>query len=572
MIIKGIGVSPGVAIAPAFVYIDDSGIIPQYPISIEDVQSEMARLHEASLLAKKEIEALRDRAKNEAGEEQAAIFDAHLMMLDDPELLEQIELSLKEKQFNVETAVLSFESEMVNKLSSSQDPLKQEKVSDIHDVVRRLLGHLLKKERISLSDIQTEIILIAKDLLPSEMVMMSRSMVRGIVTETGSRTSHAAILARAFEIPAVLGVGPGFVQQVKQGQSIYVDGDNGTVVIEPDDSIIQSEKAARTARLKQEKENKELRDIPAHTKDGTGIMLLANIGMPEEVANAIEYGAEGIGLFRSEFFFLGGQVPGEEEQYNAYAQVARSMHGKPVTIRTLDIGGDKVLPELGVIGEKNPLLGWRAIRFCLEKTDLFKTQLRAILRASGQGKVNIMFPMISTIDELIRAQALLDKAKEECKSQGYKIDEDMETGIMIEVPSAAICSDVLSRSCDFFSIGTNDLSQYTLAVDRGNQKVAYLNNPFDIAVLRLISMTIESSKKANIGVSLCGEMAADPASAVLLVGLGLRSLSMSASAIPAVKRALMSITMEEASSLAQQALSKNTASQVTALLNSRLNL
>jgi len=572
MIIKGIGVSPGVAIAPAFVYIDDSGIIPQYPISIEDVQSEMARLHEASLLAKKEIEALRDRAKNEAGEEQAAIFDAHLMMLDDPELLEQIELSLKEKQFNVETAVLSFESEMVNKLSSSQDPLKQEKVSDIHDVVRRLLGHLLKKERISLSDIQTEIILIAKDLLPSEMVMMSRSMVRGIVTETGSRTSHAAILARAFEIPAVLGVGPGFVQQIKQGQSIYVDGDNGTVVIEPDDSIIQSEKAARTARLKQEKENKELRDIPAHTKDGTGIMLLANIGMPEEVANAIEYGAEGIGLFRSEFFFLGGQVPGEEEQYNAYAQVARSMHGKPVTIRTLDIGGDKVLPELGVIGEKNPLLGWRAIRFCLEKTDLFKTQLRAILRASGQGKVNIMFPMISTIDELIRAQALLDKAKEECKSQGYKIDEDMETGIMIEVPSAAICSDVLSRSCDFFSIGTNDLSQYTLAVDRGNQKVAYLNNPFDIAVLRLISMTIESSKKANIGVSLCGEMAADPASAVLLVGLGLRSLSMSASAIPAVKRALMSITMEEASSLAQQALSKNTASQVTALLNSRLNL
>jgi len=248
------------------------------------------------------------------------------------------------------------------------------------------------------------------------------------------------------------------------------------------------------------------------------------------------------------------------------------MNGKPVTIRTLDIGGDKVLPELGVMGEKNPLLGWRAIRFCLEKTDLFITQLRAILRASDQGKVNIMFPMISTIDELIRAQALLDKAKEECISQGYKIDEDIETGIMIEVPSAAICSDVLSRSCDFFSIGTNDLSQYTLAVDRGNQKVAYLNNPFDIAVLRLISMTIKSSKKANIGVSLCGEMAADPASAVLLVGLGLRSLSMSASAIPAVKRALMSITMEEASSLAQQALSMNTASQVTALLNSRLNL
>lgn len=572
MIIKGIGVSPGVAIAPAFVHIDDSGIIPQYHIAIDDVPSEMARFHEASLLAKKEIEALRELAKNEAGEEQAAIFDAHIMMLDDPEFLEQIERSLKEKQFNVEVAILSFESEMVNRLSSSLDPLKQEKVSDIHDVVRRLLGHLLKKERISLSDIQTEIILVAKDLLPSEMVMMSRSMVRGIVTETGSRTSHAAILARAFEIPAVLGVGPGFILQVRQGQSVYIDGDNGTVVIEPDDSIIQSEKSARAARLNQEKENRELRDISAHTKDGTSIMLLANIGMPEEVVNAIEHGAEGIGLFRSEFFFLGGHIPGEEEQYNAYSQVARSMHCRPVVIRTLDIGGDKVLPELGVIGEKNPLLGWRAIRFCLEKTDLFKTQLRAILRASGQGKVNIMFPMISNIDELIRAQAVLAEAKEECKSKGYKIDEDIETGIMIEVPSAAICSDVLSRSCDFFSIGTNDLSQYTLAADRGNQKVAYLNNPFDIAVLRLISMTIESGKNANIGVSLCGEMAADPASAVLLVGLGLRSLSMSASAIPAVKRALMSITMEEASSLARQALSMNTASQVSALLNSRLNL
>jgi phosphotransferase system enzyme I (PtsI) len=571
-ITKGIAVSPGVSIAPAFIFVDDSAEIPQYHITVADVQSELARFREASLLAKKEIETLRDHAKKEAGEEQAAIFDAHLMMLDDPELLEQIEHSLNDNLFNVESAILSFETEMVDKLSSSADPLIQERVSDVHDVVRRILGHLLKKERISLSDIETEIILVAKDLLPSDMVGMSRSMVRGIVTESGGRTSHAAILARAFEIPAVLGVGPNFVDQVKPGQPVYIDGEKGIVAVDPDDVFMQREKAARLARIQREKENRELREVLAQTKDGTRISLVANIEMPDEVTNAVEYGAEGIGLFRSEFLFLGGHVPGEEEQCKEYTRVVQAMQGKTVTIRTLDIGGDKVLPELGAVGEKNPLLGWRAIRFCLEKTELFKTQLRAILRASVHGKVKIMFPMISTIDELIRAQGLLAEAKWECKAHGHSIDSNIETGIMIEVPSAAICADVLSRSCDFFSIGTNDLSQYTLAVDRGNQKVAYLNEPYSISVLRLIRMTIGYGEHAHIDVSLCGEMAADPASAVLLVGMGLRTLSMSASSIPAIKRALRSVTIEEASALAHQALSMHTSSQISALLTSKLSL
>lgn len=571
-IMKGIAVSPGVSIAPAFIFADDATEIPHYHISVADVPGELARFHEASLLAKKEIEALRDHAKKEAGEEQAAIFDAHLMMLEDPELLEQIEFSLNDNLFNVESAILSFETEMVDKLSSSADPLIQERVSDVHDVVRRILGHLIKTERISLSDIQTEIILVAKDLLPSDMVGMSRSMVRGIVTEAGGRTSHAAILARAFEIPAVLGVGPDFVNQIKPGQSVYVDGEKGIVAIDPDDVFIQREKSANLARVQREKENKELREVVAQTKDGMRISLVANIEMPDDVKNAIAYGAEGIGLFRSEFLFLGGHVPGEEEQCKEYTRVVEAMQGRPVTIRTLDIGGDKVLPELGAVGEKNPLLGWRAIRFCLEKTELFKTQLRAILRASTHGKVKIMFPMISTIDELIRAQGLLAEAKWECKAHGHNIDPNIETGIMIEVPSAAICADVLARSCDFFSIGTNDLSQYTLAVDRGNQKVAYLNEPYNLSVLRLIRMTIGYGEHAHIGVSLCGEMAADPASAVLLVGMGLRTLSMSASAIPVIKRALMSVRMEEASALAHQVLSMHTSSQISALLASKLNL
>lgn len=571
-ITKGIAASPGISIAPAFLFIDDSIKIPQYHITEADIPAELDRFHEASLLAKGEIEALRDRAKQEAGEEQASIFDAHLMMLEDPEVLEQIERSLHENLFNVESAILSFETEMVDKLSSSPDPLIQERVSDVHDVIKRILGHLLKKERISLADLDMEVILVARDLLPSDMVGMSRSMIKGIVTESGGRTSHAAILARAFEIPAVLGVGPNFVEQVKQGQPIYVDGDKGIVVIEPDEVFIQREKAARVARIQRERENRELRSLPAQTKDGTRISLVANIEIPDEVANVIEYGAEGIGLFRSEFLFLGGHVPGEEEQYKAYSKVVEAMEGKPVTIRTLDIGGDKVLPELGAMGEKNPLLGWRAIRFCLEKTELFKTQLRAILRASVHGKTKIMFPMISTIDELIRAQGLLAEAKWECRAHGYEIDSNIETGIMIEVPSAAICADVLARSCDFFSIGTNDLSQYTLAVDRGNQKVAYLNEPYNLAVLRLIKMTIGYGDHAHIGVSLCGEMAADPVSAVLLVGMGLRSLSMTASAIPAVKRAIMSVSIEQASALAQQALTMNNSAQVSALLASKLSL
>jgi phosphotransferase system enzyme I (PtsI) len=342
------------------------------------------------------------------------------------------------------------------------------------------------------------------------------------------------------------------------------------VATDPDEVFIQRERTARLARLQRDKENRELREVPACTKDGVPISLEANIEIPEEVASVIEYGADGVGLFRSEFLFLGGHVPGEEEQYKAYTRVVEAMKGKQVTIRTLDIGGDKVLPELGAIGEKNPLLGWRAIRFCLEKTELFKTQLRAILRASAHGRVRVMFPMIATIDELIRAQGLLAEAKLECKTHGQKFDPHIKTGIMVEIPSAAVCADVLARSCDFFSIGTNDLTQYTLAVDRGNERVSYLHEPYNLAVLRLIRMTIAYGNHAHIGVSLCGEMAADPASAVLLVGMGLRSLSMSSASIPQVKRALMSITLEEAEAIAHQALSMNRSSQVEELLNARI--
>ena len=567
--LRGIAASPGAAFAPAFLFFDDyNSSIPSYSISNEDVESEFGRFAEAVSRAKEEVGALRAKALNEAGEEQAAIFDAHLMMLDDPEVALSVGSRLRSSLLNAESIIFSLEQEMIDQLSSSQDPYIQERVSDVHDVVRRILGHLLHRERFSLADIDRDVIVIAKDLLPSDMVGMARSRIKGIATEAGGRTSHAAILARAFQIPAVLGIGS-FMSDIKGETPLIVDGDRGLVIVDPDESALKKEKAAQNIRLKKEREFAGIRDALAATKDGTRIFLNANIEVPDEVDAVIEHNADGVGLFRSEFLFLGGHVPGEEAQYKAYRKVVETMAGKPVTIRTLDIGGDKVLPELGAQDEKNPLLGWRAIRFCLSKTEIFRTQLRAILRASVFGDVRIMFPMISTMEELIKARGILEEAQWECRTRGFAVPDKIKAGIMIEVPSAALCSDVLSRSADFFSIGTNDLTQYTMAVDRGNEKVAYLHDPYNPAVLRLIKMTIDAAKQAGIDVSLCGEMGADPAAAALLVGMGLRELSMSAVSIPAVKGFLMSLRLEEAEAAAAAVMKMTSSTQVTTFIASR---
>ena len=570
--LRGIAASPGTAFAPAFLFYDDyNASIPSYSIANEDVDSEFDRFIAAVEQAKEEVSALRAKALKEAGEEQAAIFDAHYMMLEDPEVAEKVKNNLLSTLLNVESIVFSFEQEMIDQLSSSQDPYIQERVSDVHDVVRRILGHLLHRERLSLADIDRDVIVIAKDLLPSDMVGMARSRIKGIATEAGGRTSHAAILARAFQIPAVLGIG-GFMSDVKMDTPLIVDGDRGIVVVDPDAGALKKEKASQTLRIIKEKEFAGIRDAPAATKDGVRIFLKANIEVPEEVASVVEHNADGVGLFRSEFLFLGGHVPGEEAQFKAYKKVVEEMAGKPVTIRTLDIGGDKVLPELGAQDEKNPLLGWRAIRFCLSKTEIFRTQLRAILRASVFGDVRIMFPMISTMEELIKARGILEEAQWECKARGYAVQDHIKAGIMIEVPSAALCADVLARSADFFSIGTNDLTQYTMAVDRGNEKVAYLHDPYNPAVLRLIKMTIDAAKQAGIEVSLCGEMGADPSAAILLVGLGLRELSMSAVSIPAVKSFLMSVNLEEAENVAEAVMKMTSATQVTTFIANRFKL
>lgn len=570
--IHGIAASPGMASGPAFLFYDEvTDNVPTYPIASETVEAELERFSSAVSAAKKEVELLRDRAFKEAGESQAAIFDAHLLMLDDPEVAERVKNDLYSTLMNVESIVFALAREMVDQLSASNDPYMQERVSDVHDVTRRLLGHLLKRERINLADLQDDVIIVAHDLLPSDMVGMSRHHVKGIATEAGGRTSHAAILARAFEIPAALGLGS-FMSDLKMGTKVIVDGDKGILVVDPDESALKKVQASMLLRLQKVKEFENIKALPAATKDGTRILLKANIEVPEEVESVVEHNADGIGLFRSEFLFLGGHIPGEEEQFRAYKAVVEAMNGKPVTIRTLDIGGDKVLPELGAQNEKNPLLGWRAIRFCLSKTEIFKTQLRAILRASVFGNVHIMFPMISTTEEIIKARGLLGESKYECRAQGYKVPDHIKAGIMIEVPSAAICSDILARSSDFFSIGTNDLTQYTMAVDRGNEKVSALHEPFNPAVLRLIKTTINNAQHACIDVSLCGEMAADPYAAVVLVGLGMRELSMSSASIPAVKKQLLLITLEDAENIASAVMKMTSANQVLTYINNRFAL
>ncbi len=568
--IRGIAASPGTASAPAFIfYEEEEPNVPSYSIDPSDIPAEWDRFLAATGRAKAEVEILRDKALAEAGKEQAAIFDAHLLMLDDPEVTDRIRDDLDQTHRNIECVVLDLERDLVQKLSSIQDPYVQERISDVHDVSRRILGHLLMKERFCLADISVDSILVARDLLPSDMITMNRSHVKAVVTEAGGRTSHAAILARAFQIPAVLGVGPELAT-LHGGSILIVDGNKGVVISDPDHAALERAAAAVTAQNVRDIELEVLRDLPAVTLDGTLILLKANIEIPEEMESVLAHGPDGIGLFRSEFLFLGGHIPGEEEQFNAYRSVIEEMKGKPVTIRTLDIGGDKVLPEFGAQDEKNPLLGWRAIRFCLSRTDIFKTQLRALLRAAVFGDTRIMFPMISTGDELIKARGLLEEARSECRSRGHAVPPRIPVGIMIEVPSAALSSDILARTADFFSIGTNDLIQYTMAVDRGNEKVSYLHDPFHPAILRLIKLTIDNANAAGIPIGMCGEMAADPIAAVLLAGMGMNELSMSCVAIPAVKRAIRGVDISTAREIAATVMKLQTSGEVAAYLSARV--
>jgi phosphotransferase system enzyme I (PtsI) len=567
--LTGISASTGIVIGKAFLHLgEDIPDVPRYAIKKGQVESEWKRFLTAVKNAVKEVQTLHDRAKREMTREQADIFAAHLMMLEDTDFQEQINNRLESRLENIEWVVWEISHEMIKKLAMSPDAYLRERASDISDVSNRIINGLLPIERFSLASLDQDIILVVHDLLPSDVLTMNRKHVKGIVMDMGSRTSHTAILAQAFNIPAVLGLSTA-TREINNGDTLVLDGVSGNVFVNPSAEDLARYRQAIGSYQRIVKENLSIWDLPAETRDGYRVTLKANIEIPEEADHVLRYGAEGIGLYRSEFFFLTpGQKADEEQQYLAYSRVLKAMGKKPVTIRTLDVGGDKVLPEIQDENEKNPLLGWRAIRFCLSMPEFFKAQLRAILRASVNGNVRIMFPMISGVEELEHALVILEEAKAECRRRKQPYADNIEVGTMIEIPSAAMTADILARRSAFFSIGTNDLVQYSLAVDRGNEKVNYLAQWSHPAILRFLKCIIDAAHKGKIGAAMCGELAGVPTAAALLLGLGLDEFSMTASSIPQVKRIIRGVTLESCRELAKQALECSSYQNVTALLES----
>jgi len=567
---RGVPVSAGIVIGRALLYAGDRiPEIPRYSIKSGQVEGEWRRFTGAAGAVAERLRALLENAAENVNRERREIIRAHLLMVEDADFSEQIKGHLEAELQNIEWIVQSVSFEMVEKLRSAGDAYLRERSADIADVSRQILEKLLAVKRLSLADVEEDVIVAAGDLLPSDVLTLNKEHIKAIVLDSGSRTSHTAILARSFDIPTVVGL-VNCTKNLNSGDMLIVDGSGGRVIVNPEEWALAEH---REIILEQERffsENLRLGALPSKTKDGKTIVLKANVELPPEVNKIFQYGAQGIGLFRSEFLFLSGAgAPGEEKQYKVYSEVLKNVGGFPVRIRTLDIGGDKIYPDFMRNEEKNPLLGWRAIRFCLATPELFKAQLRAVLRAAANGNADILFPMISGVEEFRRALELLEEAKAECRKNGQPVAENIKTGIMIEVPSAAVCADILAQKADFFSIGTNDLMQYTFAVDRSNEKVNALAQPSRPALLRLIKMTIDAADKAGIPCSLCGEMAGDSKYTKLLIGLGLEEFSMNASSIPQVKRIIRETCIPDCRSLAGEALLCKNQDEVDKLLCAR---
>lgn len=559
----GIAASPGIAIGKVYLYLDEKLKVPRYDITADDFEEELCRFREASNLAIEEIKALQNKASEHELAGESRFLDSHILMLSDPEFIKKIELNLNNYLKNIEWVLFVTVKQVIKKIETARSPYLRERTSDIHDAAKRVMSHLMFKERVSLSDLRNNVVIVCNELLPSDTIGMRREKVKGIAMNAGGSTSHTAILARAFQIPAVLGLSD-ITRYARSTQKIIIDGDKGRVIIDPDEETLLKYEVLLNDWHSHEKIINLQNDLQCVTKDGKRIFMYSNIEVPEEAESVIQHHSDGIGLYRSEFLFLeSDEEATEEKQFAAYSRVLKEMAGNGyVTIRTLDVGGDKLIPYISSLEEKNPILGWRSIRFCMGRQDVFRTQIRALLRSSVFGDLRIMFPMVSGADELDGILLLFESVKEELRKEAIAFNEDIPVGIMIEVPSAAVTSDILARKVDFFSIGTNDLIQYTIAVDRGNENVAYLYDPFHPAILRLIKLVIENANKAGIPVSLCGELAGEPKAAVLLLGLGLEKFSMTSTSIPEIKKIIRSVTMNDAQKLVKKVLDMDSSEEI----------
>ena len=568
---KGTGASPGIALGRALV-IEHSELVIEKK-TIENIDKEIQKLESAVKVSKEELTKVKEKALAELGEHEAEIFEAHLLVLEDPELIGSAISKIRDEKVNADYALNEIKEMFVAMFESMDNEYMRERAADIKDVTNRVLRHILGIKVVDLAELDEEVVLIAHDLTPSDTATMNKNMVLGFLTDIGGRTSHTAIMARTLEIAAVVGLND-ITKKVKDGDYIVFNGDTGEVIVNPDE-----ETKAKYASLKEEFEEYRkslelLKGQASITTDGRHVELAGNIGSPNDVEGLIKNDAEGVGLYRTEFLYMDKEdsFPTEEEQYEAYKAVLEGMNNKPIVIRTLDIGGDKELPYFEMEAEMNPFLGYRAIRLCLDRKDIFKTQLRALYRASVHGKLRIMFPMISSLEELLDAKEVIKEVLKELDAENIAYSNDVEVGMMIEIPSAAVISDVLAKHVDFFSIGTNDLIQYTCAVDRMNQKISHLYNQFNPAVLRLIKMVIDNAHKEGKWVGMCGESAGDQRMIPILLGFGLDEFSMSPISILPARKLITSLSYADMQKFADEVLAMGTAKEIKEYVDKTFNI
>ncbi|WP_369900821.1 phosphoenolpyruvate--protein phosphotransferase [Bacillus manliponensis] len=560
IIMKGIAASPGIAIAKAF-HLENPELIVE-KIAVMNTNQEVERFEQAIEKSKSELEGIKEHARKELGEDKAEIFAAHLLVLSDPELINPVKDKIKCEQVNAEFALNEVVTMFVNLFETMENEYMKERAADIRDVTKRVLSHLLGVTIANPSMITEEVVIVAEDLTPSDTAQLNRKYVKGFTTDIGGRTSHSAIMACSMEIPAVVGTKM-VTNDIENGVLVIVDGLEGKVIVNPTEDVVKIYEDKKAVYEAQKAEWAKLVNDPTLSSDGHQVEIVANIGTPEDVKGVLENGGEGVGLYRTEFLYMGRDtLPTEEEQFEAYKTVLKRMEGKPVVVRTLDIGGDKELPYLNLPKEMNPFLGFRAIRLCLEMQDMFRAQLRALLRASVHGNLKIMFPMIATLDEFRQAKAILIEEKEKLQAEGTNVAESIEVGMMVEIPSSAVMAHLFAKEVDFFSIGTNDLIQYTLAADRMNERVSYLYQPYNPAILRLIKNVIDAAHKEGKWAGICGEMAGDEIAIPILLGLGLDEFSMSATSILRARNQILQLSKAEIDLVIEQVLNMTTSEEV----------